>query len=216
MAPRALIGNRVAPARFILFFVLLVLAGTAAGAMLSSWWLGVMVGFDFAALVFIASCIPFFSHTEKEMRRAAAENDANRAILLVIAFILSTVVLVAVASQMASEDKATALDIALAIGTLVMAWLFANMVYALHYAHLFYSRDDGGKDNAGVKFPGTPLPDFPDFVYFAFTIGCSFAVSDTEVTSPHVRKVVTAHAVAAFLYSVGVLALMVNLLPGQS
>ena len=150
------------------------------------------------------------------MRRAAAQNDANRAILLVIAFILSAVVLVAVARQMASNDKADALDVTLAIGTLVMAWLFANMVYALHYAHLFYSRDDGGKDNAGVKFPGTPLPDFPDFVYFSFTIGCSFAVSDTDVTSPHVRKVVTAHAIAAFLFNVGVLALTVNLLPERA
>ena len=65
MAQRALIGNRVAPARFIIFFLLL-LAGTVVGAMLSSWWLGVMIGFDLAALVFIASCIPFFSHTEKE------------------------------------------------------------------------------------------------------------------------------------------------------
>lgn len=215
MARRARIGNQVAPLRFVIFFMLLIV-GASAGAILSSWWLGVMVAFDVAALVFIGSCIPFFSHTEREMRRAAAENDANRITLLVIAFVLSVVVLVAVGSQLAMDKKTSALDVALTIFTLVMAWLFANMVYALHYAHLFYSRDDGGKDNAGVRFPGTPLPDFPDFVYFSFTIGCSFAVSDAEVTSHHVRKIVIAHAVAAFFYSVGVLALMVNLLAGRS
>ena len=151
------------------------------------------------------------------MRLAAASNDANRGILLILAFALTTVVLVAVGSQLARNSKTSWTDISMTIFTLIIAWVFANAVYALHYAHLFYTSDDGGKDMSGIEFPGTGKhPEFADFVYFAFTIGCTLAVSDTDVTSPHVRKVVTAHSVAGFIYNVGVFALTVNLLAGKS
>lgn len=210
------IGNRIAPLRFLLFFAVLA-AGIAASTLFTSWWLGVMIGFDIAAVVFVISCTNFFNHTDRDMRRASIENDANRTILLIVAFALTCVVLVAVGSQLALDKKTTWVDVALTIITLIMAWVFANTVYALHYAHLFYTTDDGGDVRAGITFPGgAKNPEFADFVYFAFTIGCTLAVSDTEVTSPHTRKVVTAHSVAGFIYNVGVFALTVNLLAGKS
>ncbi|WP_309661399.1 DUF1345 domain-containing protein [Sphingomonas sp.] len=216
MAKRKGIGNRFAPMRFLLFLAMLIL-GVGSSVLVSPWWLGVMYGFDFAALVFVLSCINLFRHKEKEMRLAAEENDANRGVLLIVAFALTSVVLVAVGSQLAMTTKTSLADISLTILTLIMAWVFANAVYSLHYAHLFYTSDDGGKDMAGIEFPGTGKhPEFADFVYFAFTIGCTLAVSDTNVTSPHIRKVVTAHSVAGFIYNVGVFALTVNLLAGRS
>ena len=216
MAQRKSIGNSIAPARFILFFVMLV-ATVATATLVTPWWLGVMVGFDIAAMVFVASCINLFRHNEKDMRLAAEHNDANRGILLIVAFALTCVILVAVGSQLALSTKSSLADIGMTIFTLIMAWVFANAVYALHYAHLFYTSDDGGKDLQGIEFPGTGKhPEFADFVYFSFTIGCTLAVSDTNVTSPHIRKVVTAHSVAGFIYNVGVFALTVNLLAGRS
>ena len=210
------IGNRIAPVRFLIFFAVL-LAGVGLSSLLTPWWLGVMLGFDVAALTFVVSCIGFFSHGERDMRRAAEQNDANRVILLIIAYALTCVVLVAVGSQLTMSHRTGPLDIAMTIFTLLMAWVFANTVYALHYAHLFYTSDDGGKPQAGIVFPGdTKTPEFADFVYFAFTIGCTLAVSDAQVISPHIRKVVAAHAVAGFIYNVGVFALTVNLLAGRS
>lgn len=208
------IGNIIAPPLFIRFFILL-LAGVAVGTLFSPWWIGLMFGFNAASILFLAGCIAIFRHSDHDMRVAAEQNDANRVILLVLAFALSVVVLVAVGTQMLSDQRTTAPEIALIIFTLLMAWVFANTVYALHYAHLFYSRDSDS-DRGGISFPGTPLPSFADFVYFSFTIGCTLAVSDTEVTSPHIRKVVTAHSVAGFVYNVGVVALTVNLLAGRS
>ena len=41
----------------------------------------------------------------------------------------------------------------LGAASLLLVWMFANAVYTLHYAHLFYTSDDGGKDNAGLAFP---------------------------------------------------------------
>ena len=208
------IGNRIAPTRFLVFFVMLI-ASIALATVVTPWWLSVMLGFDVSALVFVLSCVPLLDHDHKDMRKVAIESDANRGILLLLAFAMTSVVMVAVGSQMAEADQTSWTDIALTIVTLLTAWFFGNSVYALHYSHLFYTADDGGKDMAGIDFPGTKLPQFSDFVYFAFTVGSTLAVSDTNITSPHIRKVVTAHSIAGFIYNVGVFALTVNLLAGK-
>jgi uncharacterized membrane protein len=206
--------TRIAPTRFILFFALLA-AGIAAATFVSPWWLSVMLGFDLAAVTFVAGCYPLLGKSAPAMRESAIHEDANRSILLVLVFAIVLVILVAVGSQLGDSGNRTGVDIALVIGTLLVAWVFGNCVYALHYAHLFYSRDDGGRDRAGIKFPGAERnPSFAAFLYFAFTLGCTLAVSDADVTSRHIRQVVTAHAVAGFIYNVGVFALTVNILAG--
>ena len=59
------------------------------------------------------------------------------------------------------------------------------MVYALHYAHLFYTSDDGGKDLAGLIFPGDrPSPTMAISSISAFTLGVALQTSDVAITSP--------------------------------
>jgi uncharacterized membrane protein len=219
MAKARTLGNRIAPIRFVIFFVML--GGTiAAATLIAPWWRSVMWGFDVSALTFVVGCIPLYNNSPSQMRKAAEANDANRAILLFLAFALTAVILVAVGSEMASSKQSGVFDIALTITTLLVAWFFGNTVYALHYAHLFYTADDGGKDRAGIVFPSESgkdrTPVFSDFVYFSFTVGSALATSDANITSPHIRKVVTAHTIAAFIYNVGVFALTVNMLAGRS
>lgn len=219
MTRRKGVGNRIAPPRFLIFFAML--AGTiAAGAMIAPWWRSVMIGFDVSALLFILGSIPLYNDPPSKMRAAAEANDANRWILLVLAFALTLVILVAVSSEMGSKQKSGAFEILVTIVTLILAWFFGNTVYALHYAHLFYTADDGGKDQAGIQFPSeqghNASPTFPDFVYFSFTVGSALATSDCNITSPHIRRVATAHTIAAFIYNVGVFALTVNMLAGKA
>ena len=219
MAKARTIGNRIAPARFLIFFAMLAVT-IAAATLVAPWWRSVMVGFDLSALGFSLGCIPLYNDAPDQMRKAAESNDANRAILVFLAFALTLVILVAVGSELGSSHASGAFDIALTISTLLIAWFFGNTVYALHYAHLFYTADDGGKDRAGLAFPTEGHKDkdpiFPDFVYFSFTVGSALATSDVNVTSTHIRKVVTAHAIAGFIYNAGVVALTVNLLAGRS
>ena len=209
------VGNKVAPARFVIFFLMLG-ASIAVASIIAPWWRSVMLGFDLSSLVFILSCIKLYEAEPAHMRQVAVANDANRTVLLVLAFALGLVILVAVGSEMASAKTTSALDIAITILTLLMAWFFGNTVYALHYSHLFYTADDGGKDQAGIEFPGKDkLPSFSDFVYFSFTLGSALSVSDTSITSRHIRKVVTAHSIVAFIFNVGIFALTVNMLAGK-
>jgi len=219
MAKPRTLGNMVAPWRFLVFFAMLAVT-VAAASLIAPWWRSVMLGFDLSALFFVLSCVPLYRAVPSEMRKAAVANDANRAILLILAFALTIVILVAVGSEMASGKRSGLFDIALTISTLLIAWFFGNSVYALHYAHLFYTADDGGKDQAGLIFPLDKGKDrdpiFSDFVYFSFTVGSALATSDVNVTSTHIRKVVTAHTIAAFIYNVGVFALTVNMLAGRN
>jgi uncharacterized membrane protein len=101
--------------------------------------------------------------------------------------------------------------LALLIGTLATAWIFSNLIYALHYAHLFYSDENGG-DAGGIEFPKTPEPDYWDFIYFAFCLGMTFQTSDTDITSGLVRRVVTLHSLEAFVFNLGVIAFSINVL----
>jgi uncharacterized membrane protein len=204
------IGNRIAPARFLLFMVILLAATPAAALLIHNWWLAMMAGFNVAAVVFLISCVSLLSTREEaEIRRHAAENDANRVGLLAITGTVVAVLLVAITAEVVGRNPQPTTKLLIVL-TLILAWLFSNMVYALHYAHLAYTSPSPDCD--GFEFPGTRQPHYWDFVYFSFTCGMAFATSDVQITKEHIRKVVTFHCLAAFGFNIGVLAFSINLL----
>jgi uncharacterized membrane protein len=214
MAAKRSIGNTVAPPSFILFFILLA-AGIAVAWQYLDPTSAIMAGFDVAAIGFILSIVRIFGHEADAMRQAARANDANRVILLGMALVLSFVVLVSVAGELTGDRHLSRVETALVITTLVLAWTFANLVYALHYAHLYYSGNDAGQDHAGLDFPGNRSePDYWDFVYFSFTLGVALQTSDVCITSSPMRRLVIGHCIEAFIYNLVVLALAVNVLAG--
>lgn len=211
---RTSIGNRIAPPRFLAFIVVALVAVPSAIA-LTSRSVGVMIGFDIAAAVFLVACAPLLGDTTAaRMRAAAKRNDANRAMLLAITAFTSVVVLAAVAGELGGAGRPAPWHIALIIATLALCWLFANSVYALHYAHVWYVAGDDGKDCGGIDFPGTDEPDYWDFVYFAFTLGMTFQTSDVALKAGHVRRIATAHCLAAFVFNLGIVAFTINVLGG--
>lgn len=212
MAVTRTIGNRLAPPRFILFFLLLI-AAIGIGLAYLPRAQAIMIGFDVAAAVFLLSCLPLFHHEATAMRMAARSNDANRFTLLLITLIQSLVILVTIAGELVGSGPPGFVDKLLIVVTLVLAWTGANTVYTLHYAHLYYSGDRSGRDRAGLDFPGDrPEPDYFDFVYFAFTIGAALQTSDVVVTSPAIRRIVILHTLEAFIFNTGVLALAIGIL----
>ena len=209
------IGNWLGPPRFILFLVLL-LTGSIAGGLAIDWLHGFMLGFDVAAFVFLVSTINLLADTKAaDVRKHAAENDANRVVLLAITGAVTAVVLVTVGAELVQGGERSGDVIALVVATLVLCWLFTNLVYAFHYAHMFYKQDAQGRDYGGIGMPGTDQPDYWDFVYFAFTLGMTFQTSDTAITSTRYRRVVIFHCFAAFVFNIGVLAFTINVLGGS-
>jgi len=216
MAPKLHLGNRLAPVRFLVFLLVLAI-GLPLLAPALGWRHGTMLSFDIAAAIFLVSVWPLLQTADaRGMRLYAERNDANRALLLGISVTVSLVVLVAVFSELAEKGGPRATSVVLIIATLMLAWLFSNMVYALHYAHVFYMQSDREKDRGGLDFPKCQEPCYWDFVYFSFTLGMTFQTSDTALTTTQMRRITTLHCLAAFVYNLGVLAFTINTLGGGS
>lgn len=206
------IGNRIAPPRFLLFAAILAI-GCAAAIPALGIRFGVMAAFDAAALAFLLACLPLLRQQSRHMRAAARQNDANRVALLVITITISLAVFAAIASVLVPPGAPAPARLAMVIATLALCWLFGNTVYALHYAHLFYTARDG-KDAGGLEFPDTREPDYSDFVYFAYCLGMTFQTSDVTITTRPMRRAVTFHCLAAFVFNLGIIAFTINALGG--
>ncbi|RYG87873.1 DUF1345 domain-containing protein [bacterium] len=88
--------------------------------------------------------------------------------------------------------------------TVALTWLLVHVDAMLHYARLYYDGPDGG-----IEFGHQP-PDYMDFAYFAFTVGMTYQVSDTNVTDRRIRRAVLHHAVLSYLFGTILVALTIN------
>jgi uncharacterized membrane protein len=215
----AAIGNRVAPWRFLMFLAVLVGGYSAYRALwpATGWSDGVAMAFDAAAMVFLGSLLPLLRHaTPDVMREHAAQNDANRTLILLVTSLLTFVAMTAISGELKGASSGDLISIAKLVVTLILIWLFANSVYALHYAHTYYtSNDEAEGDAAGIAFPGTKEPAYDDFLYFSCTLGMTFQTSDTDITTPGIRRIALLHSFFAFLFNIGVIAFTINLLGGS-
>lgn len=200
----------VMPWRYGLFLLLCV---SAAGfSFWLPWYQAVMAGFDVAALGYFATLPPLFRLNVDGIRKQAKVVDADRILLLALTAVIMVTIMTAVGSELAQRQGPDRYAIILIVVTLLIAWCFSNMIYAIHYAHLFYDDSRGGGDRGGVDFPKTKSPDYWDFVYFAYTLGMTFQTSDVSITDGQWRKVVVFHCIAAFVFNIGVIAFSINIL----
>ena len=99
--------------------------------------------------------------------------------------------------------------LALVGATVLSAWTFLQVMFALHYAGVYFVRQKGGYQG-GLEFPGDPQPEWMEFFYQAFVIGCTFASSDVNVTSKRMRRIVVIQGVVGFFFNAIILALTIN------
>jgi uncharacterized membrane protein len=102
--------------------------------------------------------------------------------------------------------------VSLCFAAVAIAWMLTHMAFSLRYAHLYYREDHEGV--GGVEFAGKGAPSYLEFIYFGFTIGMCFQVSDMTVSSRQIRKTVLAHSVLSFAFNTILLAFVLNLVFG--
>ena len=213
------IGNKIAPKRFLLFVALLVggYFGYRAAWPAAKWSDAAALAFDAAALVFLLSLLPLLRDSDPDViRDHAAKNDANRVLILIVTSFLTLVAMAAISGELQGARSGELLSVVKLVGTLFLIWLFANSIYALHYAHAYYTRNsetDG--DAGGIEFPGTKCPNYDDFLYFSCTLGMTFQTSDANITASGIRRIALLHSFAAFIFSIGVIAFTINVLGGS-
>jgi uncharacterized membrane protein len=180
----------------------------------------VVLGWDAGAALFCgASLRHMFGGTQSRMRARAAEDDEGRAATLGIVVAAATFSLAAVAGQLShaktAEGLSQALYVTLAFVTVALSWFLAQLAFAVHYAHAYYDRKDGGRGDAqGLVFPGGEGPDYWDFLHFSVIIGVACQTADVQITSKSLRRLSTTHSLFAFAYNTVIVALTINLLAG--
>lgn len=172
-----------------------------------------LVGWDAGALVYLALLWRLFlTASEKDIRdRAGQQDDGAGVVLAVVATAILTSlggILLALLHPDTDHRRVTPVLVAL---TLATGWLLMHSVFVTHYAHRHFEAV-ARHDQAGIGFPGEPPTSYLDFAYLAFTVGATFQVSDNTVGSTKLRNLVTAHALAAYLYNTAILAVGISLL----
>jgi uncharacterized membrane protein len=180
---------------------------------LEPWEVAVLSGWSVAAITFIVwILIVVWSKNSAETARIATRQDDSRAtadFLLVSASVASLAGIglgLVKASREGGPLEGTLTG--LAVLSVVLAWLMVQVVHMLHYARLFYG--EGG----GVEFNERKDPDYRDFAYLAFTIGMTYQVSDTNLTSTSIRRTALRHALLSFVFGTSIIAIMINVVAG--
>ncbi len=154
------------------------------------------------------------------MRETVLANDQGR--VGVLAFVLvaigaSVAAIFFLLEKPKDASGPAALQVFFAAATIACSWVLTHVMFALHYAHRYY-RDDPrtAEEDAtgGLVFPGGADPDYWDFVYFSFVIGMTSQVSDVQVSSRAMRRLVISHGVLSFAFYTIVLALSINIVAG--
>jgi len=145
-------------------------------------------------------------------RRAALEDEGQFGILvLTVASALASLgaIIVELGSTPTAGTARQPAQLVLATLTILLSWTFTHTIFALHYAHEYYSENHG--HGGGLTFPGGEEPDYWDFVYFSFVIGMTSQVSDVAIACKPIRRTVVAHGVISFIFNAALLALTVNI-----
>lgn len=204
--PRLVVSAAIGVAVYVL---LTALAGQLAltTRLVIAWDAGVLVYLFALAAMMVRS-------TQSDIAQHADAQDEGEFGMLVLTVIAAMASLAAIFVELAATNRDSphyGLEVALAIVTVVLSWVFIHSIFALHYAYEYY---DDAECAGGLKFPDDDKPDYWDFVYFAFVIGMTFQVSDVAITTKHIRRVAAVHGVLAFFYTTAVVALTVNLAAG--
>jgi uncharacterized membrane protein len=201
--------------------------GVAAGMLLPDWvrpHTRLLLAWNIGTwLYFILAAVLFARATPATMRRRARDSDEGRFLVLILTSCAAIAAIGAIVAQLAATKDLSgtpkALHIALAATTILSAFFFIHLTYALHYAHEYFDEldqdpDKDAQDAGGLRFPGTEDPDYFDFLYFAFIIGVASQTADVEITSKEMRRVSLAHSILSFFFNSAVLALTINIAAG--
>jgi uncharacterized membrane protein len=204
-----------------------VAIGIAFGASLPASMSGstrILLGWNAGIWIYFLTTGWLIVHaTEETIRRRARSTDEGKFLILILTSFAAIASIGAIVVQLAISQDLTGvvkgLHIALAAATIMSAWFFIHLTYALHYAHEYFDEyfaepDKPPTERGGLKFPGTQNPDYFDFLYFSFVIGVASQTADVDISSNEMRRVALAHCILAFFFNSAVLALTINIAAG--
>ena len=194
--------------------IAMVLCGVFAAVLtglVGDWIYAPAIAWTVAALVYNAWV--WLKIAPMDARQTAAhalEEDPGQRlsdllILLAALGSLAAVVLVMVGSKDVTGTGRLLLAL-LAMTCTAMSWLMVHTLFTLRYTEIYYSDEPGG-----IGFNQDEPPQYTDIAYMAFSVGMTYQVSDTNITTRAMRSAVFRHSLLAFVFGTGILATTINL-----
>ncbi|CAM5328445.1 DUF1345 domain-containing protein [Leifsonia shinshuensis] len=150
-------------------------------------------------------------NAEQTRSHATLEDPGRRTVdlVLTITALVSLFAVVWVLVEARSLKGGAQLAVALlAIVSIALSWVLVHTLYTLRYARIYYRRD------GGVDFNQKEPPQYSDFAYLSFTLGMTFQVSDTDITSTYLRRTIVRHTLLSYVFGTVIVAATVNLVAG--
>jgi uncharacterized membrane protein len=202
------VGN-LAERRYVIGLVAgLICAGTLSAFV--PWEATVLLGWDAALMVFgvavWATILPMTpEQTEDHARQEIPNLHAADSVIIGAAVACLGAVGLILMKAANSAGGMKAFLIGVGVLSVVLSWAALHTIFTLRYARIYYSGTAGG-----VDFKAGEPPDYPDFAYLAFTIGMTFQVSDTNLTSKAIRRIALTHALISYLFGAVIVGLVIN------
>ena len=176
-----------------------------------SWTTRFLVAWDAGAVLYLVLlAATMLNETVAQIRARAERQDEGAAAILVIACLAATASIAAIGLQLAGLGSLPPAQrgwhLALGGFTILCSWTVLHCFFTVHYAGAYYATNA----EPCLDFPGKADPDYVDFLYFAYTIGCTSQTSDVAVTTRHARAIVLVHSILSFIFNTSILALGIN------
>jgi uncharacterized membrane protein len=160
--------------------------------------------------------------TPQQMRDRAQNQDEKPSSILVFVIAAASASFFAIIFILGNAKGVppaiASLHVGLSVIAILCSWLLTHTVFAIHYAHKYYSKDDDpespSSEAAGLDFPDEDRPDYWDFIYFSLVIGMTSQVSDVAISSRSLRRTALVHGVLSFIFNTAILALSMNIIGG--
>ena len=209
--------HRLYIALFFSFLTFFFFKGISFPIHLMITWLSYVI----VSLLF--SWITILTSHPSEVQKMAHNQDSSRTLVFtfVVAAAFASLFAVVILLQTRGDlpKQEFTLHISISMAAVLSSWWLVHTVFTLRYAHFYYrdtSIEKVGKHEkpGGLDFPSEPNPDYLDFTYFAFVIGTTFQVSDVQITSRRIRRLVWMHGVISFAFNTIIVALIINIISG--
>jgi uncharacterized membrane protein len=190
-----------------------MLVGVVAGVPLSFVTVSaaaILLGWDTTAVVLLIWIWAVVGRLDSDQTADRANReDPSVQVAGILVVCAGTAMLVGVGYALLKAGHSTggmkAYLITVGVSSVLLSWAVVHTVFTLSYARQYYLKDAGG-----IDFNEKESPTYLDFAYLAFTIGMTFQVSDTNITSKAIRRIALRHALLSYLFGAVIIGLVIN------
>ena len=189
------------------------LIGVVGGVVVSLftlWQTAILIGWDVAVAlllgwIWLALCrLP-----AAQTRKTASREDPSVGLSELLVLTAGVAVLAAVGLLLVKAGSSTGGTkvylITLGVLSVALSWALVHTVFTLRYARAYYAAPVGG-----IDFNEDDPPTYLDFAYLAVTIGMTFQVSDTNLTTKRIRRIALGHALLSYLFGAVIIGLVIT------